>query len=454
MAYLFLAAAVLAFVLIILEFFQLEKQTAAEWCSIFSTDCVSKLGSRRHFRNELNRRILGRRRFQILMVSIENFVSINQCYGYKVGDEFINEISKWLIHYYKDSRGYRFSSVTFAVLCPYTTKEQAGQNFEELYKRFNDKWQAGGFQSMLNAFVVELVKTNEEWSAEQIMEFLERMMEVAKRERLGKMRFSPQIEAETLKRKRMLALLKDAIERKSFQVWYQPIFDCARGEFCGAEALVRLQDSEGNIHLPKDFIQLAEETGLMNKVSWIVLEQVCRFLAEHPKLSLEAVSVNFSMHQFQEPELVSRLLENLKQYDVAPERIKIEITEQVIASDTKHVCEVMEYLIKKGIGFYLDDFGTGYSNFSVYMRLPFECIKLDRSLFTIKDQTRDHLVIGTLIKLFHRIGCNVVAEGLETEAQCVTLCRLMSDQIQGYYYARPMPEDRLIAFLTEKVPGS
>ena len=277
------------------------------------------------------------------------------------------------------------------------------------------------------------------------------MMEMTKKGKLGSLRLGPEIQRKIQDRRKLIGLLRDSVEKQRFQVWYQPVYDCLRGELCGAEALVRLQDAEGRILPPGAFIPLAEETGIIDAISWFMLENVCRFLAEHPDLPLQSVSVNLSMEQFQDPQLEPRIFGILERYGIGPERIKIEITERVIVSDMERVKEVMGNLAGRGIGFYLDDFGTGYSNFSGVLHLPFECIKLDRSLFlTITENERDYHVVDTMIKLFHQLGFSIVAEGLETEEQCAVLRSMKTDRIQGYYYAKPMPESEIMGFFREK----
>lgn len=414
-------------------------------------DSLTKLGNRKSFFDELSLRVAGKQRFQILMVSLENFVVVNQRYGHRRGDEFLYMVSRWMEQFCREGRVYRSGSVTFSLLLPYVSRETADENVRLIRRRFEEDWKLGEIRCRLPACSVELVKDREDWTAEQIIEFLEQMMEMTKKGKLGSLRFGPEIQRKIQDRRKLIGLLRDSVEKQRFQVWYQPVYDCLRDELCGAEALVRLQDAEGRILPPGAFIPLAEETGIIDAISWFMLENVCRFLAEHPDLPLQSVSVNLSMEQFQDPQLEPRIFGILERYGTGPERIKIEITERVIVSDMERVKEVMGNLAGRGIGFYLDDFGTGYSNFSGVLHLPFECIKLDRSLFlTITENERDYHVVDTMIKLFHQLGFSIVAEGLETKEQCAVLRSMKTDRIQGYYYAKPMPESEIMGFFREK----
>ena len=229
------------------------------------------------------------------------------------------------------------------------------------------------------------------------------------------------------------------------------MYRCGTGAFSSAEALLRLEDFQGRAVPPSVFIPLAEETGLIDELSWIVLEEVCRLLGGGQAAGLETVSINLSMQQFMDPDLTGRVTGCLARHGVSPERLKIEITERVLLQDLERMRKVMGELSAKGVRFYLDDFGTGYSNLSSVLDLPFECIKLDQSLLVaFPEDRRADMLVHTLLELFHKMGQRVVVEGVETAAQAEGLRRYDADWLQGYYYARPLPEERLLSFLLDR----
>ena len=185
-----------------------------------------------------------------------------------------------------------------------------------------------------------------------------------------------------------------------------------------------------------------------------MLDRVCQFLASHRELPLESISINLSMQQFQDPSLLSRIESDLQRYDVPRGKLKIEVTERVISQDLGYVREMMKKLNQHGIGFYLDDFGTGYSNFAVVMQLPFECIKLDRSLLTqLIGSQNNKEIVRDVISLFHNSGFRVACEGIETAAQADIVTSLGTDLIQGFYYAKPMEPDAFAEFVFSRSPG-
>lgn len=272
---------------------------------------------------------------------------------------------------------------------------------------------------------------------------------LARQENRPLVRFDPDVEARFRRRQHLVELMRSSIRQHRFQIWYQPVY-CLHGRhFCSAEALLRLTDYDGAPISPGEFIPLAEETGLIDELSWIVLEEVCRFLGAGRAGPFQYVSINLSPRQFRDPGLIHRVRAALDRFQVPPGRLKIEITEQVFLEDTKRAEAIVSSLTDYGVRFFMDDFGTGYSNLSCVLGLPFEYIKLDRSLIApLPDDPQAGLMVRTLIQLFHGLGKRLIAEGVETASQAELLCRCGADSIQGFYYAHPMPEGDFIRFLS------
>ncbi len=211
------------------------------------------------------------------------------------------------------------------------------------------------------------------------------------------------------------------------------------------EALLRLRDTDGSLISPNEFIPIAEETGLIDKIGWIVLDKVGAFMGSHPELKVQAASVNMSMQQFMDLTFADRVEECLRRYQVSPERIRIEITERMISENPQQTAETLQRLTEKGILFYLDDFGMGYSNFASVLSLPIETIKLDFTLVHgALESERKYFVLKSLITMLSQAGYSIVAEGIETEEEEKILKELGADRLQGYYYYKPMPADELL----------
>ncbi|MDB7831213.1 putative bifunctional diguanylate cyclase/phosphodiesterase [Intestinimonas butyriciproducens] len=419
--------------------------------SRIETDGLTGIGNRNSFFAELSLRVAGRQQFQIVLLSLQQFVTINQRFGHQRGDAFLYEVARYLDGLCRQARAFRFGNVEFAVVFPWRGETEATDNLQKLRERFQRNWRLGEVETRLTARFAELICTGQSWSPTQIIEGLEYGLRLAKAGPEDTVRFNERTAALLEKERMLVNIMRRSVLEQRFQVWYQPIYDCRSGAFTSAEALLRLQDYEGNMISPAEFIPLAEETGLIGELSWIVLEGTCRLLGSGRVPDLRSVSINLSMQQFAEQELISRIVDSLDRNGVSHDRLKVEITERVLLQDMDRMRTAMAEMASRDIHFYLDDFGTGYSNLSCVLDLPFECVKLDQSLVAeFPDDQRADLLVRTLVCLFHNMGLQVMAEGVEAVPQAETLARYGADWIQGYYYARPMPESELIPFLKEK----
>ena len=214
-----------------------------------------------------------------------------------------------------------------------------------------------------------------------------------------------------------------------------------------AESLLRMFDENGSFISPGEFIPLAEENGLLDDISWIVLKKVCQFIGDHPQLPLKSISINMSMQQLSDKSFFNRIYDSQALYRVSLEQLKIEITERTVSEDLKGAQSIINQLHNKGVGFYMDDFGVGYSNFAGMMQMPFESIKLDMSLIKGIHSSGGYDMVWHLVQMMHNAGFLVVAEGVENEDEVMKVKELGIDRIQGYYYAKPMNGDTLTEFL-------
>lgn len=410
-------------------------------------DSLTGIGNRKRFFEAVSLRLAGDQTIQVMVVSLKNFAILNQRYGYQKGDEFLYSIATWLSAFHKDCSVFRFGNISFVMICPYHTPQKAREHLEKLQERFEHVWELGEITYRIPACFVNMICGGEDWEATQFVECMVHMIDVAKKSDLGIVHFNDDILKALNRKKYLVLLLKKAIDEKRVQIWYQPVFDYETKMFSSAEALLRVPGEDGMIISPGELIPLAEEKGMIDEVSWIVIGEVCRFLHKHADLPIKSISINLSMQQFMNRNLYEQIDFYLKKYDIPVEKLKLEITERVILYDQKYMKTMMEEMTAKGIRFYLDDFGVGYSNFSSVMHLPFECVKLDRSLFTdLTENKNDVLVVKTMIDLFHNIGIKVVSEGIETQEQLDVIRELGTDYVQGYVFERPLCEKELLQF--------
>lgn len=237
-------------------------------------------------------------------------------------------------------------------------------------------------------------------------------------------------------------LLYDALKNDKFLIYYQPLYNVSDGNFTEAEALLRLKDKNGNFVSPDEFIPVAEQSGLIIDIGSMVLDKVCQYIHTllSCKVDIDSISVNLSVVQLMQDNVVDRLLGIIRRNEISPNRILLEVTESTLISNYNMVGEKIRELSAAGIQFALDDFGTGYSNITHVIDLPFDVIKIDKSLiWDSVSNRRCNIMIRDLTKTFKNINLGVTAEGVETSEHddFVRLCGC--DKIQGFRYAKPMP---------------
>jgi PAS domain S-box-containing protein len=237
--------------------------------------------------------------------------------------------------------------------------------------------------------------------------------------------------------------LRKALERKEFRVYYQPIIALRTGYISGFEALLRWQRPEKGLVSPAEFIGLAEETGLIVSIGkWVfrtACEQARQWDLEYPREVPLTMSVNISARQFMQEDLVTQVEKIVRESQVTPTAIKLEITESVTMGDAERTIKVVNELKKLGLGFSIDDFGTGYSSLSYLGRFPMDTLKIDRSFVSnLKSNLENREIIRTIIGLARNLGMNVVAEGTETAEEISYLKTLDCEFAQGYFFSKPV----------------
>jgi len=251
--------------------------------------------------------------------------------------------------------------------------------------------------------------------------------------------------------------LRHAIEFDQLQLHYQPKVDGRLGQIRGVEALLRWNHPERGSVSPGVFIPIAERFGLINSVGNWVIDEACRQMQAWADDGVRMrVAINLSVHQLREDDLVERIEKALSRHHVDPSQLLCEITESVAMEDIKGTQRAFDGLARIGVFLSIDDFGTGYSSLSYLRQLPARQLKIDRSFVSDIEASNDaRAIVSAVIHLAHALGLGVVAEGVETEGQRDILLRLGCDELQGFFFARPMPADTLLAWREgQKPPGT
>jgi EAL domain-containing protein (putative c-di-GMP-specific phosphodiesterase class I) len=261
--------------------------------------------------------------------------------------------------------------------------------------------------------------------------------------------FAPQMQTLMNARTQMENDLREAIKKEQFVLYYQPIVSC-KNKLIGVEALIRWLHPERGIIMPKDFIHIAEASGLILPIGLWVMQNACDQLAKWACVSEMAelsMAVNVSVMQFHQTDFVSQVLTELKRSGANPLRLNLELTESVLIYDMNDVIGKMTTLKANGISFSLDDFGTGYSSLSYLKRLPLNRLKIDQSFIQdILGDQDDAAIAKMIIDLSQNMGLEVSAEGIENPAQLDYLEDLGCHVYQGYLFSRPLPLNNFESF--------
>jgi EAL domain-containing protein (putative c-di-GMP-specific phosphodiesterase class I) len=247
--------------------------------------------------------------------------------------------------------------------------------------------------------------------------------------------------------------LRRALERNEFSLYYQPKIDVESRAIVGVEALIRWRNPELGMVSPADFIPLAEETGLIIPIGEWVLRTACAQIRAWRDAGLTPVpvAVNLSAKQFHQQNICEIVARTLREHDVEARWLELEITESAAMQNAEATSAALHRLKAIGVRIAIDDFGTGYSSLSYLKRFPIDSLKIDRSFVTELPGNQDDASIAqAVITMGHALRLKIIAEGVENEAQLDFLAANACDEMQGYYFFRPIPADACTALLAER----
>lgn len=248
--------------------------------------------------------------------------------------------------------------------------------------------------------------------------------------------------------------IRRGIEKHEFEVYYQGKFDLATNKFVGAEALIRWNHPTRGLFNPGAFIGECEKSGLIHVLDFYVFDQVCKDLGDWKSRGrkLIPISTNFSSSDFYRPDFVESVLTTIEANHIAPNYVELEITESSTANNYFYVMSVLKRLKESNVRILMDDFGTGFSSLGNLKKYPINALKIDKSFIDdITTDVKSREIVGTIINLSRSLGLTSVAEGVQTEKQVNVLRELKCNQIQGFYYCKPMPKKDFEIFLSTNV---
>jgi diguanylate cyclase (GGDEF)-like protein/PAS domain S-box-containing protein len=431
-----------------------RKQADAQIRQLAYYDTMTGLPNRLLLQDKLSSHVRKAMRKQVggalLFIDIDNFKTLNDTYGHDVGDALLVEVARRIRQSVRrlDTVS-RLGGDEFVVVLdnlhyePAQAEKQARRVCEKIMAAFKKPFMLKHYQHYTTPSIGVVLFDHEHLS--QTDELLRRadlaMYKAKEAGRNGFRFFDTQMETELRHRVALEADLHAAIEKQEFTLHFQPQYN-HNHEIVGAEALVRWQHPQHGLIMPGQFIGLAESSGQIGALGGWVLQEACKMLqhwANHPQLKHLVLSVNVSPKQYLQPNFVSEIQQMLDESGVSPGHLKLELTESMLVDNVEDILAKMDALRQIGICFSLDDFGTGYSSLSYLKRFPFDQLKIDQSFVRDMLNGRDHeSIVNAIISLGQSLQLEILAEGVETEAQLSVLKDLGCEIFQGYYFTRPL----------------
>lgn len=382
----------------------------------------------------------------ILYIKINEFRKINDSLGMVISDEIIQNFGLFLREFQSEDviiSHFNSDSYCLAVYNSYSSKN-VNYYYDQIREFLNDPFVLTGAKEV--RISVRCSVTNYPESARNSLELIN-MAEIAlsgcKEENRCSIRyFEAPMLADFMENIQLENQLKNAIEDNQFELYYQPQFDAKTRKLRGVEALIRWRGTDGKFVSPAVFIPIAEKDGLIVQIGNWVLEEALRTLSKWiESYDTDVImSINISAIQYQKNDFVQRLMTLIDKYKVNMEQVELEITETVFIDDQKGVIEKLNILKDYGIKISLDDFGTGYSSLSYLKGLPIDTLKIDKTFIdTVICDTSTRVITESIIAMVKKLGCETVAEGVETQEQLKYLQAINCDNIQGFLLGKPMP---------------
>lgn len=385
----------------------------------------------------------------VLMLGLDNFKAINDTLGHGVGDQLLRAVAKRLRSTVRQEDALaRLNSDEFAIVQSGLARpEDAVGLAKRLLDAIADPYLLDGHSVAIGASIGIAMAPGDGDDPEQLLERAYMALSRAKADSRGSFAFfEPALDARAQNRRKIEVELREAIQNDVLRPYYQPLIDLASGRITGFEALVRWPHPERGMISPVEFIPVAEETGLINPLGGLMLRRACLDAASWP--DDVRVAVNLSPLQFRSSNLLSVVMDALKQSGLPPRRLELEITETLLLEKSAQVLATLHALRTLGVRISMDDFGTGYSSLSYLRSFPFDKIKIDRSFVRDLGANREaRAIVRSIVGLGKELGVIVTAEGVETEAELSHLKAEGCDEGQGFLFSRALPNGEIAGLL-------
>ena len=424
-------------------------------------DALTGLPNRNLLHDRLRQSVFAQRYVRsigVVFLDVDHFKFVNDSLGHNTGDKLLQKVAERLTASVRDGDTVaRLGGDEFIlILNDQTGQEVIYRAMQRIITKIAEPIDIDGQELLVTASAGISLYPQDGPDVETLLKNADAAMYRAKEKGRNNFQFyTAEMNRQVNERLKMETSLRRALERNEFELHYQPRIRVGDGALVGCEALLRWQHPELGLTLPERFIGLAEETGLIVPIGEWVIRSACaqaRAWQKNGSAPL-AVSVNLSMRQFKQEALASAIDDALRKSGLDPRLLEMELTESLVMQDTEAAILVLERLREIGVELSVDDFGTGHSSLSYLTRLPISALKIDQSFVQDvqgKGSPDEGIVAQAIISLAHNLKLKVVGEGVETGPQFEFLKNNACDEVQGYYFGRPMPPAEFERFAAKR----
>jgi diguanylate cyclase (GGDEF)-like protein/PAS domain S-box-containing protein len=430
-----------------------RKRAEARLAFMAQHDGLTGLPNRNLLRQQMNDLLLHTRRsaekVAVLVLGLDNFKAVNDTLGHGTGDKLLRGVAKRLRSTLREEDVLaRLNSDEFAIIQSGVTRpEDAVLLAKRLLQAVGKPYLLDGHSVVIGASLGIAMSPGDGDESEKLLKNADMALSRAKNDFRGTFSFfEAEMDARAQTRRKIESELRDAIQNDLLRPYYQPLIDLSTGRISGFEALVRWPHPERGMISPGEFIPVAEETGLIGAVGGLMLRRACMDAAQWP--DDVRVAVNLSPLQFRVGDLLTQVMDTLKQTGLAATRLELEITETLVLEKSSQVLATLHALRSLGVRISMDDFGTGYSSLSYLRSFPFDKIKVDQSFVRDLGSDRDaQAIVRAIISLGKGLGVTITAEGVETEAELSCLRTEGCHEGQGFLFSRARPNAEIVSLL-------
>jgi len=443
------------FVLIAYRVTKHESLHSRELIEQASLDTLTGLPNRACLQSILNSSIsgasAGNKKFALIFLDLDRFKGINDTFGHAIGDGLLIKVAQTIQPLLRvgDVLG-RFGGDEFLLILAGSDETGVMLITQRILDAFSNPFEIEGRILRTTPSIGIAIYPDHGRDIETLLKHADTAMYETKR--MGRNAYTFYVEQmgrRVRDRLEMEHQLRDALKYEAFSLLYQPIVEMKSGNIVAVEALVRWVMPNGELRLPDEFIQIAEDSGMIIQLGEWVLRTACRQLKHWLTVGHDLrIAVNLSTRQFQDPRLTEKVMGMLQEFDLDPVRLELEITESVAMQNPEKSLQILCALTEKGVRIVIDDFGTGYSSLGYLKRIPADTIKIDKTFVDgVVNDSEDATIVRSVVALANALEKETVAEGIETKEQYEVIFAMGCNFGQGYWISKPATEEELLLIL-------